>query len=203
MWRSAVETLARVHAFDWRTAQLHFLRRGLGDGEIHAEIGYFARFCDWAYGGRRTPLVDRVLNWLEARIPGPERLALCWGDARPANMVFADATCVGLLDWELVSIGDPAKDIAWWAFSEYMFDCLLGSPPLEGCLAGPSLVAAYEAETGRGLDTYPFYEVFNALRALAIFVRSTNLRRAQGADIPAGACDDNFVTRALEEMLSA
>jgi aminoglycoside phosphotransferase (APT) family kinase protein len=201
MWQSAVRMLARIHAVDWQAAGLGFLRRGREGGELDAQIAYFAAFCDWAYG-RRTRLVDKAVGWLRAHAPLPETLCLSWGDARPSNMVFDDGRCVAALDWELVSIGDPAQDLAWWAFSEYMFDRLLGAPAPDGCLTGSALLEAYERVAPGRLGNYRYYEVFNALRALAIYERSVAVNRAQGRDAPEGmGTGNNYVTEALEEML--
>jgi aminoglycoside phosphotransferase (APT) family kinase protein len=117
-------------------------------------------------------------------------------------MVFAGDGCAGLLDWELVSIGDPAQDLAWWNFSEHMFDRLLGSQAPEGCLAGDALLATYEELSGTPPSNYRYYEIFNALRALAIYERSIAIQRAQGRDVPPGmGAGDNFVTAALTAML--
>ena len=152
LWRSAIEMLVKIHRFDWRGARLEFLRRGSGGHEVMAQVGYFAAYCDWACGGR-TALVTRAVDWLRANAPQPERLCLTWGDARPSNMVFSADECIGALDWELTSIGDPAQDLAWWNFSEHMFDRLLGVEIPEGCPSGDALLAAYEELSGAALPT--------------------------------------------------
>ena len=31
-------------------------------------------------------------------------------------MVFQDAGCAAVLDWEMVTVASPALDLAWWIF---------------------------------------------------------------------------------------
>jgi aminoglycoside phosphotransferase (APT) family kinase protein len=199
MWRSAVELLAGIHSFDWRAAGLASLRRGSGPIEIDAEIDYYARFLVWANRGEHMALGDRLIEWLRHHLPRAERLQLSWGDARPANMLFSDGRCTGALDWEIVSIGAPEKDLAWWNFSEYVRDSYCGSDTLKGCLKGESLLAAYEHVSGQRLENYAFYEVFTSLRSLAIMTRVIRLKELAG--VAADDVDDNAVSRVAEQIL--
>jgi len=201
LWRSAVNELVGIHRFEWRSAGLEFLRRGVDEHEIDMEVAYFASYCDWGYG-RRTALVDHAVSWLMKNIPGSERLCLCWGDVRPSNMVFSADRLVGALDWELVSIGDPAKDLAWWNFSEYMFETALGLKTPEGCLSGRLLLATYEELSGASLENYTYYEVFNALRAVAIIARNSAILESQNVQLPPNEnAQNNTATRALTRLL--
>ena len=34
---------------------------------------------------------------------------LCWGDSRISNMIFQDAKCVAVIDWEMASLGNPVE----------------------------------------------------------------------------------------------
>ena len=47
--------------------------------------------------------------------PATDRPALCWGDSRIGNMIFgADQRVAAVLDWEMVTAGDPVQDLAWY-----------------------------------------------------------------------------------------
>jgi aminoglycoside phosphotransferase (APT) family kinase protein len=61
----------------------------------------------------RTPVFDEALEWLVAHRPEPERLSLCWGDAKIGNVLYdpANGDVSALLDWEMARIGDPEMDL--------------------------------------------------------------------------------------------
>ncbi|CAN5647927.1 phosphotransferase family protein [soil metagenome] len=59
------------------------------------------------------PTLGWVLNWLEDHQPTDAPRTLVHGDFRPGNVLFGGDRIVGILDWELAHVGDPAEDIAW------------------------------------------------------------------------------------------
>lgn len=74
----------------------------------------------------RRPVFEAAFRWLEERAPPPlERPVLVHGDFRNGNlMISPEAGLVGVLDWELAHLGDPAEDLGWicvnsWRFGEW------------------------------------------------------------------------------------
>ena len=84
------------------------------------------------------------MRWLSERVPESETLALCHGDFRIANVMFhpTEPRVIGVLDWELSTLGHPLVDLAFnsqaWRMAPDENGGLLGLP-LEG--AGHSLGA--------------------------------------------------------------
>lgn len=83
---------------------------------------YFARQIEtWARQSRASsatfnPDMERLIKWLEGNMPADDgQIALVHGDFRLDNMVFApDAPrIIGLLDWELSTLGHPLADLAY------------------------------------------------------------------------------------------
>jgi hypothetical protein len=68
--------------------------------------------------GRATttiPHLDRMIAWLGPRIPDSEKPALCHGDFRIGNVMFhpTEPRVIGVLDWELSTLGAPLVDVAF------------------------------------------------------------------------------------------
>ena len=125
-----------------------------------------------------VPDMEALIDWLPNHIPeGDETVALVHGDYRLDNMIFhpTEPRIIGILDWELSTLGDPLADLAYqlmaWRF------------PREGGIAGlegldrPSLglpsdeeyIAAYCRRTGRdGINNWSFYMAFCFFRIAAI-----------------------------------
>lgn len=106
--------MAAIHRVDFRTVGLEDYGR---------EGNYFKRqISRWSQlwgqyrkGNDDNPALDRLILWLEARIPDRELLALCHGDFRIGNMIFhkTEPRVIGVLDWELSTLGHPLVDVGF------------------------------------------------------------------------------------------
>ena len=62
-----------------------------------------------------------------------DRPALCWGDSRIGNMIFgADQRVAAVLDWEMVTAGDPVQDLAWYLLLDRHHTMAFDVPRLPG-----------------------------------------------------------------------
>lgn len=114
LYSSMCETMARVHRLDFRAA-------GLGD--YGREGNYFRRqisrwselWTQYRKDDDDNPDLDRMIVWLAERIPDSELLALCHGDFRIGNIMFhpTEQRVIGVLDWELSTLGHPLVDVAF------------------------------------------------------------------------------------------
>jgi aminoglycoside phosphotransferase (APT) family kinase protein len=59
------------------------------------------------------PTLGWLFDWLADRQTAPARTVLVHGDFRPGNVLYDGDRIVGLLDWEMAHLGDPAEDLAW------------------------------------------------------------------------------------------
>lgn len=112
------EVLARIHAVP--TEGLPELATSDARGEL---VRYEAIYREL---GAQRPILEAAFRWLEAIAPPPpERPVLVHGDFRNGNlMIHPDGGLVGVLDWELAHLGDPAEDLGWicvnsWRFGEW------------------------------------------------------------------------------------
>ena len=73
----------------------------------------------------RRPVFEAAFRWLASRAPPLQRPVLVHGDFRNGNlMISPEKGLVGVLDWELAHLGDPAEDLGWicansWRFGEW------------------------------------------------------------------------------------
>ena len=122
--------------------------------------------------------MEALIEWLPDHIPeGEESVALVHGDYRLDNMMFhpTEPRIIGILDWELSTLGDPLADLAYQLMA-WQFPREGGIAGLEGLnrseLGLPSdeeYIAAYCERTGRsGIDNWPFYMAFCFFRIAAI-----------------------------------
>ena len=174
---NVLDLLVDLHAVDTDVA-------GLGDfgrGE-----GYVARqVAGWSkrYRAARTWNVgsfEKVMAWLEAHRPPDRPTRLIHNDFRFDNVVLdtEDPTRpVGLLDWEMATLGDPLMDLggalAYWvqADDDPLFRLFRRQPThLEGMLTRAEARDHYLRRSGIELTEreWAFYEVFGLFRLAVI-----------------------------------
>ncbi|MBC7669359.1 MAG: phosphotransferase family protein [Gemmatimonadaceae bacterium] len=70
----------------------------------------------------QRPIFEAAFRWLESRAPPLERPVLVHGDFRNGNLMIHPASgLVGVLDWELAHLGDPAEDLGWICVNSWRF----------------------------------------------------------------------------------
>jgi aminoglycoside phosphotransferase (APT) family kinase protein len=173
IWRSGVETMALVHGADWRALGFDFLDRAeLGPAGTGQQLEYFRRYLEWALEGSRHPVCERAMSWLLEHMPRNEPLRLCWGDARIGNMIFRDASCVAVLDWEMATLGNPVQDLAWYLYLDRHHCEGIGVPRLDGFPGHEETVRLWEEKTGLSASgSIDYYEILAGLGFAAIMVR--------------------------------
>ena len=173
VWWSGVEAMCRVHDVDPQALGLGFLAEPeRGADALAQHLHYYDAYLSWGLGDRaRYPLLERALGWLRERAPTGEPVGLCWGDSRLANQIFSGVECIGVLDWEMVRLGNPLQDLAWWVALDRCFTEGVGLARLEGMPGRDETLAHWRRRTGRSLDHVDYYEVLALLKFAAIIAR--------------------------------
>lgn len=153
---AAVETLAGLHAVNWRVPGLETL--GKPDGYVERQVAGWGKRWAAARTGE-VPAVERVIAWLAAHAPATGEATLVHNDFKFDNLVLdpADPTRVrAVLDWEMATIGDPRLDLAtslgYWLEADDPPPLLklgIGITALPGNWTREQVVAAWESATGR------------------------------------------------------
>jgi aminoglycoside phosphotransferase (APT) family kinase protein len=161
-----VDALVAIHAVDWQGC-------GLED-TAHTDDYLSRQLTRWlaqldSYGGRALPAARHVCAWLDAHAPRHQASALCHGDYKLDNVLFAPAApprVLAVVDWEMAAIGDPLVDLAW----ALIFHPAEGTMPL-GTTKDPTfdlayvpsrtqLVERYASRSGRDTTALGWYDVF-------------------------------------------
>ena len=202
LWWRGVETLARIHALDWRRLGLAFLGEPRdGTEALDRQLAYWERYLDWV-GGPPQPVLRAALAWLQSHRYVPRRLALCWGDARLPNMIFRDGAVVGVLDWEMAFVGDPEADVGWWIFMDWATSEGYGFPRLAGFPGAEETIRGYEMRAGVQVERPLYQEIFAAFRFGIIMARIALRLQEIGAPTPTEHFEtDNVATQRLAVLL--
>jgi len=152
--RRCGEVLAHIHATP---------TEGLPDLATSDARGELARYEEiYRQLGARRPILEAAFRWLERTAPPPpERPVLVHGDFRNGNlMVHPSDGLVGVLDWELAHLGDPAEDLGWicvnsWRFGEWR-------KPVGGFGDYADLLAGYGG--GISLPRLTFWQALGSLK---------------------------------------
>ena len=177
-------TLARLHAVDHRAAGLE----GKPQGYVRRQVeGWTKRWVD-----ARTedvPEVDAIARWLSERIPAESAAAFIHNDFKYDNLVLdpADpARVVGVLDWEMSTVGDPLMDLGtalgYWVEegdAEPLKAFAFGPTFLPGSLTRAEVVEEYAGAAGRELPPMLFYSCF-ALFKTAVVAQQIYRRYVEG-----------------------
>ncbi len=178
-----IETLVKIHGFDFTTASLaHF---GVPDADpVQAalwRVNHWARV--WREIAREPlPIFALTESWLRENLPICNDLVLLHGDYRTGNYLFEEATgeitCV--LDWEAAHIGDFHEDLAWSLVRIFGSRDADGTYLCSSLMTVDELVARYEAATGRAVNrkSLHFYRVLQAWSTVAMCASGLRAARA-------------------------
>ncbi len=210
--RTAIDTLVALHDVDVEAAGLAELDRG--DGYVRRQVeGWCGRF-------RRARTDDvgdfeATMAWIEAHEPAgptaradPQRLPVRQPRARPRT---TRPRIVGVLDWEMATVGDPLMDLgaalAYWvqADDHPAFLAVRRQPThTPGMLTRAEVVERYSA--ARGLEVTPeqwrFYDVFGAFR-LAVIAQQIYYRFHHGQTSNPAYGEFRDVVRFLDQHCTA
>lgn len=118
------------------------------------------------------------MRWLQDNLPEHETICLTHNDFRFDNVVLDanDPTrVIGILDWELATLGDPLMDVgnmlAYWiqADDDAIARSTRRQPThLDGMLTRQQVIDYYCDKTGFKAQDFTFYEVYGIFRLSAI-----------------------------------
>lgn len=159
---------------------------GRFEGWAERQVGRWRKqldsYSDLAgYPGPDIPGVDAVGEWLAARLPTDAQPGLIHGDFHFANVLISrDRPAVAaIVDWELVTIGDPLLDLghllATWPQSDVVGITVMA----DGLPTHDEVIARYAAQTTRSLENLLWYRVLACYR-LGLILEGTHARACAG-----------------------
>ncbi|MBJ2257212.1 phosphotransferase family protein [Pseudomonas psychrophila] len=171
-----INTLAELHKVDYTACGLSDL--GKPQGYVQRQIG---GWCE-RYEKALTPDAPRweaVKDWLKANMPADHPTpAIVHNDYRFDNVILDPAEplqIIGVLDWELTTLGDPLMDLgntlAYWIEADDPAPVqLIRRQPSNapGMLTRREFVDYYAERSGIQIDNYDFYYTYGLFRLAGI-----------------------------------
>lgn len=187
LYENFVATYCELHALDYTA---------IGLGDLGRPGGYVRRqVLGWnkRYRAARTPDVpgcDAVMEWLEANIPAEsQRPAIIHNDFKLDNIVLDPDDpfrIIGVLDWEMCTIGDPLMDLGctlgyWVQKDDPEERHIMRTMPthVEGALTRREFVDLYSRLSGLPMHHFDFYYCFGLFR-LAVIIQQIYYRYYHG-----------------------
>ncbi|MCD5422440.1 phosphotransferase family protein [Rhodococcus pyridinivorans] len=187
---AAAETLAALAAVDHEAVGLADLRRP--GSFLERQVSRWRWQLDSyspgsEYVGLPADHVASVAEWLEANRPLSECTGIVHGDYHLGNIMLSARTgeVAAVVDWELVTIGDPLLDLAHflacWPGTEEntAFAEIMPVAPTNGLATEEEIILHYTEKTGSNVEALPWYKVLAAFRLGAI-LEGTSVRASRG-----------------------
>src|ERR1700723_3319682 len=183
---SFIDNLVRLHRVDYAAAGLGDL--GKPEGYLERQVrGWTERY----YGSKTHdyPEVEKLSAWMQEHLPATKTVSLIHNDYKYDNVVLdpSDITkIVGVLDWEMCTIGDPLTDLgtalAYWVDQtdpQEIQENRWGPTTEQGSFTREEFVDHYAQQTGCDVSHIAFYLAFARFK-LAVIVQQIYFRYHQG-----------------------
>lgn len=201
--QTVIQTLAQLQAIDYQKAGLADM--GKPEGFLERQVkGWIKR-----YDHSKTesiPQLSELEQWLAANLPKTQETTIVHNDFKLNNMVL-DAQdpgkAVGILDWELSTIGDPMSDlgstVAYWGQPDdpdMGINIVTGQ---KGFYTRREFVEAYAKASGRDVSNINYYVTFGFYK-LAVILQQIHYRWKIGEIDDDRFGELNIAVRNLIEM---
>ncbi len=184
--RAFIKNLADLHSLDPGDAGLEGLGKPEGYNRRQVE-GWTKRY--FTAKTDEVPELESAITWLNATIPAEWAASLIHNDYKFDNVMLdpADLTKItAVLDWEMVTIGDPLMDLGttlgYWMSAD-AGDEMLNMPfnprVLMENISRCDLVEMYAAASGRDVSNIIFYYVFGTFK-IAVIAQQIYARYVKG-----------------------
>jgi len=179
---NVIDKLIELHDVDVEQAGLASLGKGPGYARRQIE-GWTER---WNKANTwNVPRYRNVTRWLKEHTPEDSGACLIHNDFRFDNVVLdpiANTQVVGVLDWEMATVGDPLMDLgnslAYWIQADddrFARKTRMQPTHLPGMMTRSEVVAYYCERRGLKPSNMVFYEVYGNFR-LAVIVQQIYYR---------------------------
>ena len=176
-----------LHSIDYREVGLENF--GKPKGYVERQVkGWTGRYRTARTGD--APDFEPVMSWLlENRSPDTDRPGIVHNDYKFDNCVLDEndpTRIIGILDWEMATIGDPLMDLgnslAYWVQQDDPPEIqIIRTMPthLEGALTRDEMAERYAEMSDRDISNFNFYLCFGLFR-LAVIAQQIYYRYYHG-----------------------
>jgi aminoglycoside phosphotransferase (APT) family kinase protein len=198
IYLAMADTMARLHKVDWAS---------IGLGDYGRQGSYFTRqIARWTRQWQMSKTaenadMERLVDWLQKNIPDEAETTISHGDFRLGNLMFhpTEPRVVGVLDWELSTLGHPLADLAFNCIAYHTLPAEYGGIrglDLEalGIPSEAEYLQHYYRQSGRSDGVTPFHMAF-ALFRLAVIFEGIAARALNGNAVAENAAEVGQLSR--------
>ncbi|MCI4592101.1 phosphotransferase family protein [Sphingobium sp. BYY-5] len=159
------------------------------------------------YNPADLPHVDAVGRWLADNLPTDRRIGLVHGDLQFPNVMFSlqAPRISGVLDWELVSLGDPLLDLGWILSSWFEDGDPEGKSPMvkpwDGFLSRGELSTLYGKQSGRDMAQMPWFFALACYKLACLLEATFAASKAGKVPEPVGRSVHAYATWLMTKAL--
>ena len=168
IYKNKNKTLAKLHSVDYKKIGL----------EDYGKPGnYVARQVSrWSkqYRASETDNIEamnNLIDWLPKNIPDDDDTTIVHGDYRLDNMILKNNEVIGILDWELSTLGHPIADFSYHCLSWRTQEAFWDQAKLKelGIPSEREYMEMYCENSGKDLSkNWEFYMAFNMFKIAGI-----------------------------------
>ena len=168
IYKNKNKTLAKLHSVDYKKIGL----------EDYGKPGnYVARQVSrWSkqYRASETDNIEamnNLIDWLPKNIPDDDETTIVHGDYRLDNMILKNNEVIGILDWELSTLGHPIADFSYHCLSWRTQEAFWDQAKLKelGIPSEREYMEMYCENSGKDLsNNWEFYMAFNMFKIAGI-----------------------------------
>lgn len=173
--KHVIDALINLHQVDYTNTPLEDMGRGTGYCQRQVS-GWDARFVKAKTAN--VPGFKLIRAWLKRNTPKDIKTCVIHNDWRFDNVILDPKNpteVIGILDWEMATLGDPLMDLgsalAYWvqADDNVIVRQMRRQPThLKGMMTREQVVAYYLDKMGLSINNWAFYDVFGLFRLAGI-----------------------------------
>ena len=177
-----VQSLVDLHSVDTTSGELASFNKG--EGYVRRQVDGWSNRYRQAHTDD-VPDGESVMAWLDQRQPEDAGACVIHNDWRFDNLVLdpqQPERIIGVLDWEMATLGDPLMDLgntlAYWvqADDDQTFQMMRRQPTnAPGMLTRQEVIEYYGEKTGYKVENFDFYTIYGLFR-LAVIVQQIYYR---------------------------
>ena len=168
IYKNKNKVIASLHSVDYKKVGLEDY--GKSGNYVARQVNTWTR----QYLASETENIDemnKLIEWLPKNIPEDDETSIVHGDFRLDNMIYSNFDVVGVLDWELSTLGHPIADFCYHCLTWRTLPNFYDHAKLKD-LGIPNEMQyrdMYSEQTGKDLSQdWEFYMVYSLFKVAAI-----------------------------------
>ena len=168
IYQNKNKALAKLHSIDFKKIGLE--NYGKPGNYVARQVSRWSK----QYRASETDNIEAMNNlieWLPKNIPDDDETSIVHGDYRLDNMILKNNQVMGILDWELSTLGHPIADFSYHCLSWRNQEAFWDKAKLKdlGVPNEKEYMEMYCENTGKDLSkNWEFYMAFNMFKIAGI-----------------------------------